>query len=119
MHSFENSTRNARKKDNWQQIKLILKSLNSKGNPIDLTLDNIDDLIQNTNGAALIFVKKLYTQLAQKQLQELPKMATNKDKTAQWEGTFVLKDKELVKLQDQEDDFFKGEDMKADKDSKL
>lgn len=117
MHSFDNSTRYARKKDNWQQIKLIFTSLKNKGNSIELNVDNIDDLIENTNGSTLAFIKKLYTVLAQRQLQEMPKMATNKEKTQQWEGTFVLKDKELVKLSDQDEDFFKGEEMKTGKES--
>ena len=116
MHSFDNSTRYARKKDNWQQLQLIFKKLKLAGNPIDIAVDDIDALIQNTNGATLIFLKKLYTQLAQKQLPEAPRMASIKDKTAQWEGTFILKDKELVKLADQEDDFFKTEEGKGEKD---
>eukprot|EP01022_Parablepharisma_sp_SALTPOND_P023290 TRINITY_DN488_c3_g1_i1.p5 TRINITY_DN488_c3_g1~~TRINITY_DN488_c3_g1_i1.p5 ORF type:complete len:189 (+),score=31.98 TRINITY_DN488_c3_g1_i1:290-856(+) len=115
MHSFDNSTRYAKKKDNWQQIQLILKALRSRDIPVELNVENIDDLIQNTNSATLAFVKKLYTQLAQKPLPELPKAAA-KDKTIppQWEGTFVLKDKELVKLSEQEEDFFKTEEVKAE-----
>jgi len=114
MHSFDNSTRYAKKKDNWQQISLILKSLRSKDVPVDLSVDNIEDLIENKNSATLAFVKKLYTQLAQKPLPELPKPVV-KDKTSQpqWEGTFVLKDKELVKLSEQEEDFFKNEEAKG------
>ena len=117
MHSFDNSTRYAKKKDNWQQIHLILKSLRAKEFPIELSVDNVEDLIQNNNSATIVFMKKLYTQLAQRQLAEMPKMASVKDKSAQWEGTFILKDKELVKLSEQEDDFFKTEEAKAEKDS--
>lgn len=114
MHSFDNTTRLAKKKDNWGQIKLILQSINKK----DIIKNvNVDDLIQNTNGAALAFVKSLYTMLAQKALPEMPKIASIKDKSAAWEGTFILKDKELVKLTDQEDDFFKTEEGKAEKES--
>ena len=116
MHSFDNSTRYARKKDNWQQLQLIFKKLKAASNPVDLAVDDIDALINNTDNATLVFVKKLYTQLAEKQLPEMPKMASLKDKTAKWEGTFILKDKELVKLADQEDDYFKTEEGKADKD---
>ncbi len=125
MHSFDNSTRYAKKKDNWQQIQLILKKIfqtedkeENKGLLKELSADNIEDLIQNTSGATIVFMKKLYTRLAQKQLVEMPKMASIKDKTPpQWEGTFVLKDKELVKLAEQEDDFFKTEEAKGEKDS--
>lgn len=123
MHSFDNTTRYAKKKDNWQQIQLILKSLHSKDTPVELSINNneIDDLIQNNNSATIIFVKKLYTQLAQKPLPEIPK-ATIRDRTSppQWEGTFVLKDKELVKLTDNENDFFKDEAAKPeDKEGKV
>lgn len=118
LHSFDNTTRYAKKKDNWQQIQLILKSLRAKESNFDLAVGNseIDDLIQNTNSATIVFMKKLYTQLAQKPLPEMPRVAV-KDRSAppQWEGTFVLKDKELVKLTDNENDFFKEEAKQEEK----
>ena len=121
MHSFDNTTRYQKKKDNWQQIQLILKSLHSKDTPVELSINKaeIEDLIQNKNSATLVFVKKLYTQLAQKPLPEMPKAAI-KDRTSppQWEGTFVLKDKELVKLSDNDNDFFKDEGGKAEEKEK-
>lgn len=118
LHSFDNTTRYAKKKDNWQQLQLILKSLRSKESNFELTVNNseIEDLIRNTNSATIVFIKKLYTQLAQKPLPEMPKIGT-RDRTAppQWEGTFVLKDKELVKLTDNDNDFFKDEAKQEEK----
>jgi hypothetical protein len=101
MHSFDNAENYKKKKDNWQQLQIFFEK-----RKIPIVIKNIDSLILNEMDVTLEFVKQVYTMLTERQL--LPPIKVYE--TQQTTESYLLKEKEMVKLPKDELDFLKKND---------
>lgn len=101
MHSFDNAENYKKKKDNWQQLQVFFEK-----RKIPIVINNIDALILNENDTTLEFVKQIYTLLTERQLMPPIKIY----ETQQTTESYLLKEKEMVKLPRDELDFLKRPD---------
>ena len=101
MHSFDNAENYKKKKDNWQQLQIFFEK-----RKIPIVIKNIDSLILNEMDVTLEFVKQVYTMLTERQL--LPPIKVYE--TQKTTESYLLKEKEMVKLPRDELDFLKKND---------
>lgn len=101
MHSFDNAENYRKKRDNWQQLQVFFEK-----RKIPIVIKNIDSLILNELDVTLEFVKQVYTMLTERQL--LPPIKVYE--TQQTTESYLLKEKEMVKLPRDELDFLKKND---------
>ncbi len=107
MHSFDNAENYKKKKDNWQQLQIFFEK-----RKIPIVIKNVDSLIMNDSEVTLEFVKQVYTLLTERQL--LPPIKIYE--TQQTTESYLLKEKEMVKLPKDELDFLrKGDDLNESK----
>eukprot|EP00347_Sterkiella_histriomuscorum_P008400 403345240 len=107
MHSFDNAENFKKKKDNWQQLQVFFEK-----RKIPIVIKNMDSLILNENDVTLEFVKQVYTLLTERQLLPPIKIYEMQQTTE----SYLLKEKEMVKLPKDELDFLKkGDDINDSK----
>ncbi len=99
MHSYDNGTATARRKDNWQQL---LKVFRKRKIPIDEDLAN--GVVHCKSGAAVAMVEKLYTHLTKKTIAPAETKVEPVPAYARPTASKVVKDKlkdpEVVDIKD-------------------
>jgi len=105
MHSFDNAENLEKKRDNWRQLQVFFDK-----RKIPIVIKNIDPLLSNEGDITLEFVKKVYTLLTERQL--LPPIKIYE--TQQTTESYLLKEKEMVKLPRDELDFLKKQEAAGD-----
>lgn len=103
MHSFEYQDNFKQKQGNWEQLKLFFKK---RGLPI--IIKTVDSLIINENDSTIEFVKQVYTLLTERVLMPPIKVY----ETDQQSQSLLLKDKEMVKLPNNDDGQIDDDDKK-------
>ena len=114
MQSFDNTENYTKKKDNWRQMQIFFER-----RKIPIVIRNVDALISNELDTTLDFVKQVYTLLTERQL--LPPIKVYE--AQQTTESYLLKEKEMIKLPKDELDFLKkpgagGDDGTASMDMK-
>jgi len=90
MHSFDYGDNIHKKRDNW---KLLMQFFKRRGLPI--IIKDVDSLINNENNSTIEFVKQVYTLLTERALMPPIKVYDTENQEQQ---SLLLKEREMVKL---------------------
>ena len=101
MHSFDDGESMHKKRDNWKQLMDFFKR---RGLPI--IIKDVDSLILNENNSTIEFVKQVYTLLTERALMPPIKVY---DTDNQEQQSLLLKEREMVKLPQNDVDFLEQE----------
>ena len=101
MHTFEYHESMKNKRNNWGQLIVFFKRRD-----LPILIKNVDSLVTNEGNATIEFVKQVYTLLTERVLMPPIKVYETEQES------LLLKDKEMVKLPNADDDEVEEDDKK-------